>query len=80
MTDRQRGQPIVIGDLEIEPIERVVVRAERVGTAIVGLARKEPVAVIVRSPNGTWRFDLDNGDCPDSPEDHDPPHDGRPLE
>jgi hypothetical protein len=80
MTDHRRGQPIVIGNLEIEPIERVVVRAERIGTTIVGLARKEPVAVIVRSPNGTWRIDLDKRDWPDAPEDHHAPHDGHPLE
>jgi hypothetical protein len=80
MTDRRRGQPIVIGDFEIEPIERVVVRAERVGTAIIGLAHKEPVAVIVRSPEGTWRIALDDVDCPDPPESHGSPHDERPLE
>jgi len=80
MTDRRRGQPIAIGDLEIEPIERVVIRVERVGTAIVGLVRKEPVAVIVRSPEGTWRITLDDVDWPDPPESHGPTHDERPLE
>ena len=80
MTDRRRGQPIVIGEIEIEPIERVLIRVERVGTAIVGLARKEPVAVIVRSPEGTWRIALDDVDWPDPPENHGAPHDERPLE
>ena len=80
MTDRRRGQPIVIGEIEIEPIERVVVRVERVGAAIVGLALKEPVAVIVRSPEGTWRIALDDLDWPDPAKSQGAAHDEGPFE
>jgi hypothetical protein len=46
------------GELEIEAIERVVLRVERVCDGIVGLALKQPVSIVVRSPAGTWRLDL----------------------
>ncbi len=46
------------GELEIEAIERIVVRVERVCDGIVGLALKQPVSIVVRSPAGTWRLDL----------------------
>ena len=49
---------VTAGGLEIESIERTVVRVERVCGGIVGLALKEPVSIVVRSPAGTWRLDL----------------------
>lgn len=60
MIELRAGTPVTVGDLEIEPIERIVVRVERVGGAIVGMARKQPVAIIVRSPTGTWSLDLES--------------------
>jgi hypothetical protein len=59
MSDRRSGQPVTIGDIEIEPIERVIIRLDRVGGGIVGMALKEPIALVFRSPAGTWRVDLD---------------------
>ena len=58
MSEQRSGTPVTVGDLEIEPIERVVVRVEHVCGVIVAVALKEPVAVILRSPRGTWRVDL----------------------
>jgi hypothetical protein len=49
---------VTLGDLEIESTERIVVRVERVGDGIVGLALKQPVSIVVRSPAGIWRLDL----------------------
>ena len=49
---------VMVGDLEIESTERIVVRVERVCDGIVGLALKQPVSIVVRSPTGTWRLDL----------------------
>ena len=49
---------VTAGDIEIEAIERIVVRVERVCDGIVGLASKQPVSIVVRSPAGTWRLDL----------------------
>jgi hypothetical protein len=49
---------VTVGDLEIESTERIVVRVERVCDGIVGLALKQPVSIVVRSPGGTWRLDL----------------------
>ena len=56
------GAKITIGDLEIETIDKVVVRVEDVWGGIVGVASKEPVAVIIRSPAGTRRVDLEQMD------------------
>ena len=49
---------VTVGDLEIEATERIVVWVERVCDGIVGLASKQPVSIVVRSPAGTWRLDL----------------------
>jgi hypothetical protein len=59
MTDRRRGVPVAVGDIVIEPTEMIVVRVERVGSAIVGWALKQPTSVVVRSPTGIFRFDLE---------------------
>ena len=62
MSGPRSSKRFTIGDSEIEVIERVVVRVENVGGAIVGVALKEPTAVIVGSPAGTWRVDLEGLD------------------
>jgi hypothetical protein len=59
MSDEPRSsKPLTIGNTEIKVIERVVVRVENVCGGIVGVALKEPIAVVVESPAGTWRVDL----------------------
>jgi hypothetical protein len=58
MSAQRSGTPVTVGDLEIEPIEKTIVRVENVCGVIVVVALKEPVAVILRSPHGTWRVDL----------------------
>jgi hypothetical protein len=49
---------VTVGDLEIESTESIVVRLERVCGGVAGLASKQPVSIVVRSPAGTWRLDL----------------------
>ncbi len=66
MSDSRPGQPRIVGDLEIEPIERIVVRVENVFGGIAGVAFKEPIAVVIRSPAGTWRVDLPQEDLSDA--------------
>jgi len=58
MSEGRPGQTRVVGDVEIEPIERIVVRVEQVLGGIAGVALKEPIAIVIRSPAGTWRVDL----------------------
>ena len=65
MIDRRRGVSVAVGDLVIEPAERIVVHVERVGSAIVGLALKQPTSVVVRSPTRIFRFDLEDLELPD---------------
>ncbi|HXW06707.1 MAG TPA: hypothetical protein VD833_15835 [Vicinamibacterales bacterium] len=59
MSGERAGRPVTVGDVVIEPIERLVVSVENIGGAIVGIALKEPVAVIIRTPGGAWRVDLE---------------------
>jgi hypothetical protein len=73
MNDPRSRTRLVIGDLEIEAIERVAVRVWNVCGGIVGAALKEPIAVVVRSPAGTRRIDLESLDrswVADDREDH----------
>ena len=60
MSGLRSGTPVTVGDLEIEPIERAVVRVENISGVFVVVALKEPVAVILRSPRGTWRVNLES--------------------
>jgi hypothetical protein len=53
-----------VGDVEIQAIEEVDARVETVRGVIAGVARKTPVAVIVRTPAGEWRVDLAQGGDP----------------
>jgi hypothetical protein len=50
---------VTVGEIQIEPIENVVVQVQQVAGAIVGMALKRPVAVVIHTPAGTWRVDLD---------------------
>jgi hypothetical protein len=58
MTDQPGGTVIAVGDLSIDPVAKVVVHVEQVGSGIVGLAVKRPTAIIVRSQRGTFRIEL----------------------
>jgi len=64
MSEARSGTPVTVGDLEIEPIEKVIVRVEKVCGALVVVVLKEPVAVVLRSSSGTWRVDLADLDRP----------------
>jgi hypothetical protein len=59
MTDRRRGVPVTVGDIVIEPTEMIVAGVEQVGSVVVGWALKQPAFVVVRSPTGIFRFDLE---------------------
>ena len=59
MSRTQPGQPVVIGNLVIEPVERTFIDVRRIGDSIVGVAQKAPVAVVIRTPSGTWTVDLE---------------------
>ena len=66
MNDPRSTTRLIIGDVEIEAIERIVVRVENVCGGVVGVALKEPIAVVVRSPAGTRRVDLESLDRRDT--------------
>jgi hypothetical protein len=57
----ERSGPVVtVGEIQIEPIENVVVQVQNVAGAIVGMALKTPVAVVIHTPAGSWRVDLED--------------------
>ena len=56
------SEPVTVGDLEIESIDRVHVLVEQAPGRIVGIAWKEPVSVTVRAPGGTWLVSLESGE------------------
>jgi hypothetical protein len=58
VNDCRPGQPRIVGNFEIEPIERIVVHVEKAFGGLAGVAFKEPIAVVIRSPAGTWRVEL----------------------
>lgn len=67
--EERAGRPVTIGDIVLEPVERVIVHVDAFGrTMLTGLAVKTPVAVVVRSPAGIWRIELDAGgeDAPET--------------
>jgi hypothetical protein len=64
------GRPVTIGEVVLEPVERVTMHVEAIGrTVLTGLAVKAPVALVIRSPAGIWRIELDaNADDEDAPD------------
>lgn len=59
MNVQRHGTTVTVGDLAIEPIERVLIHVEQVGGAVVGFAERVPVALVLRSPTATWRVRLE---------------------
>jgi hypothetical protein len=57
--DQRWTEHVTVGEVQIEVTTKVVMRLERVHGALVGVALKAPVAVVVRSPAGTWEFELE---------------------
>jgi hypothetical protein len=57
--DQRSTESVTVGDVQIEVTTKVVMRVERVHGALVGVAMKAPIAVVVRSPAGTWEIELE---------------------
>ena len=56
---RPRGERPSIGDIELQTLDRVTIRVDELGGTLVGVATKEPIAVVIRTATGTWRVDLE---------------------
>ncbi|PKB70876.1 MAG: hypothetical protein BZY87_08250 [SAR202 cluster bacterium Io17-Chloro-G6] len=56
--EARTGQPVVIGELTITAIERVRVYCGASGVGIWVYAHKEPVSVVIDSPNGQRKIEL----------------------
>ena len=58
MTRERLGPTLVVGDLEITPVERISIRHRWFGGAHLFEGEKRPVAVLVRSADGERRIEL----------------------
>jgi len=58
MEDVRAGQLVVIGDLTIPPIERVRIYSGTGGIGFWVHAYKEPIGIVVDSPDGQRNIDL----------------------
>ena len=58
MTRERLGPTLVVGDLEITPVERISIRHRRLGGTHLFEGEKHPVAVLVRSAEGERRIEL----------------------
>lgn len=53
------GKAVRVGEWEIIPIELSHAASELTGAGLAAFAKKEPVAIVIRSPDGEWTLDLD---------------------
>ncbi len=52
----RRGEPVVVGEVAITPIVRVLASAEPLGDALICFGQKEPLGVLILTPEGERAF------------------------
>lgn len=62
MTTLRLGRPIRVGEIEVIPIERMHGTVDTIGGGILAIARKEPAALVIRTPDGDRAADLDGAE------------------
>ncbi len=60
MNEDRRGEPVVVGEVTITPLERVERYSESNGKGFFFYYSKRPVGVTVDSPAGSWDLDLED--------------------
>ena len=60
MTDVGSGEPFVVGDVTITPLERVERYRESNKKGFFFYYSKRPAGITVNSPQGSWDFDLED--------------------
>lgn len=68
MTSLRAGTPVIIGELQLIPIERTHLGASLSPGGLAAFGTKEPVAVAIRTQAGTRVYELQDGD--ESPSDY----------
>lgn len=64
MKEVRAGRPIIVGEVTIIPLERVsVYHSGEKGRLLVRIS-KEPVGIVVSSPQGKWAVDIYGGQVP----------------
>ena len=60
MKEVHSGEPLVIGEVTITPVERVESYRTSGNRGFIAYFSKKPVRVTVDSPEGSWEFDLED--------------------
>ena len=58
MSEVRVGEPVVIGEVTIVPLERVSVYRDSGKNRLSVYISKEPVGVMISSPEGKWAVDI----------------------
>ena len=64
MKQVQFSAPILIGDITIRPMERVQVHRTDTGTGFYVYASREPVGILIETPERKWALDLEGAEIP----------------
>ncbi len=64
MKEVQFSAPILIGDITIIAMERVQVHRTDTGTGFYFYASKEPVGILIETPDHKWALDLEGAEIP----------------
>jgi hypothetical protein len=59
VTSERLGEPVVVGEVTVTPVERVSIGHRIVGGVVLFYASKRAVAVVVRTPTGELRLELE---------------------
>jgi hypothetical protein len=59
MTRERLGTTLVVGELEITPVELVSLRRIRLGDALVFVGSKRPIAIRVREGGREWTIEIE---------------------
>ena len=64
MKEVQFSAPILIGDITIRPMERIRVDRTDTGTGFYFYACREPVGILIETPEHKWALDLEGAEIP----------------
>ena len=64
MRESRAGNPIVIGEFTVVPLEETHTHHASGGRGLAVFVTRKPVGVVVSSPEGRWALDMDGAQVP----------------
>ncbi len=64
MKETRAGRPIIVGEITIIPLERLSVYHDGRKGGLLIYASKEPIGIVIVSPQGTAAIDMCGGQVP----------------